>query len=492
MKYKNPILPFDFSDPDAIRVNDKYYMVASSFNMLPGLPILESENLVEWKIINHAIYKMDSHFDNVRHGEGVWAPSIRYHNGLFYIIYPDPDRGIFEVHSADIYGKFSEPHLIIKGYGIEDPCPIWVDDKCYMAVGFAKSRAGFNSCIGVFEVTPDLDHNISDYKIVYDGHNDNPTIEGPKFYKRNGYYYIMCPAGSVKGGWQTCLRSKNIYGPYESKIVLFQGDSLVNGPHQGALVDVDDSNDNFVFLHFQDKRAYGRIVHLQPAKFVNDWPLCGNFNDPLLCGTPVTESDYPVLKETNYSIQISDDFKGKELSKMWMHPSNLDNFYSVDNKLVLNCFKTIYENQINLIPYSLYTYTPSDEFDIETQIDLTYLKNGNHIGFAIMGQKYKAIDFYKENNKYYARIIDGKFNEIDKHYEVFSIDNAINKLNLSFSNKNIYDMIYSVSINDYKVLDNQIAYAGRWIGTILGFYSYATKEEGKASVSYYHTFIKNE
>ncbi|MCR5787348.1 MAG: glycoside hydrolase 43 family protein [Acholeplasmatales bacterium] len=489
MNYKNPILPFDFSDPDAIRYKDKFYMVASSFNMLPGLPILESENLVDWKIINHAIFKLDKHFDNVRHGEGVWAPSIRYHNGLFYIIYPDPDRGIFEVHSKDIYSKFSEPHLIIKGYGIEDPCPIWVDDKCYMAVGFAKSRAGFNSCIGVYEVTPDLDHNIGDYKIVYDGHNNNPTIEGPKFYFRNDYYYIMCPAGSVKGGWQTCLRSKNIYGPYESKIVLFQGDSLVNGPHQGALIDLDDSNENFAFIHFQDKRAYGRIVHLQPAKFVHDWPLCGKINDELLCGTPVDEEKYPVDIISDYSVKVSDDFKGDKLSNMWMHPSNISDFYEIDYKLRFLCKKSLYNDQINLIENSLYTYTPALEFDVETLIDLTNLKNGNHIGFAVMGQIYKALDFYKENDKYYVSVVSGKFKEIDKRIETLELNKPLIKLNLEFRNKNIYDLIYNVLINDYKIINEETAYAGRWIGTRLGYYAYSDFEEGSADILYYKTDI---
>ncbi len=248
MKYKNPILHFDFSDPDVIRVKDDYYMVASSFNHLPGLPILHSKNLVDWEIINYAVKNLPEKFNKVQHGEGIWAPSIRYHNGMFYILIPMPDEGIFEVHSKDIYGTFSQMNPLISGRGYEDPCPIWVDDKAYMVFAFVKSRIGFNSKLAVIEVKPDLSSTIGEYKIVYDGHDNNPTIEGPKFNYRNGYFYIMAPAGSVKGGWQTCLRSKNIWGPYESKIVLYQGDSFVNGPHQGALIDLDDSNERYAFI----------------------------------------------------------------------------------------------------------------------------------------------------------------------------------------------------------------------------------------------------
>jgi len=120
----------------------------------------------------------------------------------------------------------SKPWCLIAGKGYEDPCPIWLGNKCYLTLAFAKSRAGFNSCLGLYEVTPDLKNTISEsYTIIYDGHNMSPTIEGPKFNTRNGWIYIMAPAGSVKTGWQVCLRSKNIYGPYEAKIVLLQNDT---------------------------------------------------------------------------------------------------------------------------------------------------------------------------------------------------------------------------------------------------------------------------
>lgn len=253
MKYTNPIIHQDYSDPDVIRVKDDFYMIASSFNQLPGLPILHSKNLVDWSLISYAIDKLDSNFDEVKHGQGIWAPSIRYHNGLFYILYPDPDEGIFEIHSSSITGPYSKPNCLLKGKGYEDPCPIWVDDKAYMVFSFVKSRIGFNSLLAVIELSPDLNHTVNDYKIVYDGHNDNPTIEGPKFYFKNDYFYILSPAGSVKSGWQIALRSKNIYGPYESKIILYQSDTLINGPHQGALIDLDDEEKNMLLFIFKIK-----------------------------------------------------------------------------------------------------------------------------------------------------------------------------------------------------------------------------------------------
>ena len=120
----------DYSDPDVIRVNDDYFMVASSFNQIPGLPILHSKNLVDWRLVNYVYDKLPSpYYDTVRHGDGSWAPSLRYHDGIYYCMIPMPDDGIYESHTEDIYGKWSPLHLMIPKRGLEDPCPICSDSR---------------------------------------------------------------------------------------------------------------------------------------------------------------------------------------------------------------------------------------------------------------------------------------------------------------------------------------------------------------------------
>lgn len=286
--YTNPVINADYSDPDAIRVGDDFYLIASSFDAVPGLPVLHSKDLVNWTIIGHALKRQPPFdvFDKNQHGNGVWAPAIRYHNNEFYIYYPDPDFGIYVTRAKNIMGPWSDPVLVEGGAGLIDPCPLWDDDgKAYLVHGYAGSRAGIKSVIVVKEMNAEGTKTIDAGAIVFDGHPQDPTVEGPKFYKRNGYYYIFAPAGGVATGWQLVLRSKNVYGPYERRVVMAQGKSTVNGPHQGAWVTTPTGED--WFLHFQDKGAIGRVVHLQPMHWSNDWPVIGRDIDKDGIGEPI-------------------------------------------------------------------------------------------------------------------------------------------------------------------------------------------------------------
>ena len=263
--YQNPVLNADYSDPDVICVGDDYYLTASSFQCMPGLPVLHSRDLVNWTIIGYALQRQFPG-ELPQHGNGVWAPSIRHHNGEFYIYWGDPDRGLMMVKTKNPAGPWEEPVCVIPGKGMIDTCPLWDDDgRCYLVNGWANSRAGFNSVLTVRELSADGTRPIGQPVIVFDGGNRDYTTEGPKFYKRDGWYWIMCPAGGVETGWQLAMRSKSPYGPYESKTVLRQGKTPVNGPHQGGWVRTSLGED--WFMHFQDKGPYGRVVHLQPI----DW-----------------------------------------------------------------------------------------------------------------------------------------------------------------------------------------------------------------------------
>ena len=230
--YQNPVLHADYSDPDICAAGDDFYMTASSFNCIPGIPILHSNDLVNWSLVNYAlpVQEPEPFFDKAQHGKGVWAPAIRFHNGEFYIYWGDPDYGIYMIKTKDPKGKWSKPVLVKAGKGMIDATPLWDEDgKVYLIHAYAGSRSGVNSILVICELNAEGTEVISDPVMVFDGNDGkNHTVEGPKLYKRNGYYYIFAPAGGVATGWQLVLRSKNIYGPYESKIVMAQGKTTIN------------------------------------------------------------------------------------------------------------------------------------------------------------------------------------------------------------------------------------------------------------------------
>ena len=285
--YQNPVLYADYSDPDVCAAGDDFYMTASSFNCIPGLPILHSRDLVNWSLVNYAlpVQEPKEFFDKAQHGKGVWAPAIRFHKGEFYIYWGDPDYGIYMIKTRDPKGSWSKPVLVKAGKGMIDPTPLWDEDgKVYLIHAYAGSRSGVNSILVICELNAEGTEVISDPVMVFDGNDGkNHTVEGPKLYKRNGYYYIFAPAGGVATGWQLVLRSKNIYGPYESKIVMAQGKTTINGPHQGGWVDTNTGESWFV--HFQDQGAYGRVIHLNPMKWVNEWPVIGVDKDKDGCAS---------------------------------------------------------------------------------------------------------------------------------------------------------------------------------------------------------------
>ena len=325
--YKNPVLHADYSDPDVVRVGDDYWMTASSFCHVPGLPILHSRDLVNWTLVNHALPTLvpAEHFRTPRHGEGVWAPSIRHHDGKFWIFYPDPDFGLYVITATDPRGKWSEPYLLKGGRGLIDSCPLWDEDgRAWLVHGWAKSRAGFNNRLTVHEMSPDGLRLMDEGRTVIDG-DQMPgwrTIEGPKFYKRDGWYFIFAPAGGVAEGYQAVFRSRSPQGPYENRIVLAQGDTPVNGPHQGAWVDTP-GGDHW-FFHFQEIEAHGRVVHLQPMRWRDDgWPVMGDDPDNDGTGQPVLRHAKPELPVQPASVPAtSDDFAAGRPGLQWQWQGN--------------------------------------------------------------------------------------------------------------------------------------------------------------------------
>ena len=503
--YVNPVLHADYSDPDVCAVNGHYYMTASSFNCTPGLPILHSEDLVNWEIINYAIKDVEplDFFSKPQHGKGVWAPSIRHHNGEFYIYWGDPDFGIFMVKTKDIYGEWDKPVLVKAGKGMIDPCPLWDDDgKVYLAHAWAGSRAKFNSVITVCEMNSEGTTVVSNPVLAFDGNDGtNHTIEGAKFYKHNGYYYIFAPAGGVATGWQLVLRSRNVFGPYESKIVMSQGKTDINGPHQGAWVDTPSGE--AWFLHFQDKGAYGRVLHLNPMEWKSDWPVIGVDTDGDGCGEPVHEYRKPNIGKTVGIVTPaeSDEFNSTELGLQWQwHANYQDTFGFTTNMGYMRIYSHILSPEfVNFweVPNLLLQKFPAEEFTATTKLKVSAKDDGQMSGLIVMGWDYAYLGVEKSGEGFILKYVQCKDAE-QKTPEKTSVVGMLDKCRTFeaglYPNYEI-DIYLRVKVEAggkcsfyystdgkrfHNVGDTFIARQGKWIGAKVGLFSVAPygKERG--------------
>lgn len=493
-KYKNPVLNADYSDPDVCAVGDDYYLTASSFNCIPGLPILHSKDLVNWTIIGYALQEQwpKEVYDQPQHGKGVWAPSIRYHNGEFYIYWGDPDYGVMMVKTKDPAGRWDDPVCVIPGKGMIDTCPLWDEDgRCYLVNGWAGSRSGFNSVLSVRELSADGTRPIGKPAMVFDGGNDNHTTEGPKFYKHDGYYWIMCPAGGVKDGWQLAMRSKSPYGPYEARTVMAQGKTKVTGPHQGGWVHTPQGED--WFLHFHDKYEYGRVVFLQPMEWKDGWPVIGVDADGDGCGDPVMTYRKPKVNgECPVANPVeSDEFNTTSLGLQWQWHANYNQLWGMPtadghmrlyNQDLPEEYKSLWQ-----VPGLLLQKTPADRFTATTKIRFASKEDNQSGGLLMMGRDYSALVVKRVGNEFLLQQL------VCNNAEGGKTEQAQTLATLQPTDRDVIEYSPAIYLDIYlrmKVNDGmcQFAYSmdgkkfndagkpfkmkeGRWIGAKIGYVS---------------------
>lgn len=481
-QYQNPILHADYSDPDVVRVDDDFFMVSSSFNCAPGLPVLHSKDLVNWTLVNHVIPTLipEATFDHPQHGNGIWAPSIRYYGGWYYVYYGDPDFGIYMIRTQDPWGEWEKPVLVRAAKGWIDPCPLWDDDgNAYLVHAFAGSRAANKSILVMHKMSKDGTRLLNDGVLVFDGHKDHPTIEGPKMYKRNGYYYIFAPGGGVAQGWQTVLRSKNIYGPYEDRIVLAQGNTDVNGPHQGALVEL--KNGENWFIHFQEKQPYGRIVHMQPAFWKDDWIVMGEDKDGDGRGEPVSTWEKPDVGRS-YPIQVpqtSDEFNEPKLGLQWQWHGNPQPLWIFPTNLgFLRMNPVILDSEvINLWDVSnlLLQKMPAETFTTTTQLTFYHQNDSEEVGLIVMGRDYAYLSLRREAGQLYLRMAECKEAESGRpekeHNKVILNENTV-YLQVRVRQGGRCQFSYSLDHKNFNDFGPEFqAREGKWIGAKVGLFS---------------------
>lgn len=338
MLYKNPIIRGFNPDPSICRVDEDFYLVTSSFEFFPGLPIYHSKNLVNWTLISHGLTNAeDLPLEGAGPSGGLYAPTLRYHDGTFYLICTNVS-GIenFIIHTQNIRGKWSKP-VKVDQIGI-DPSLFFDDDgKCYFC---GTNFENGNGSIAVAEINPITGELLSAKHYIAGCGGKAP--EAPHIYKRNGYYYLMLAEGGTEYGHMVTLqRSRNIFGGYEpcpQNPILSHKDKhgLIQATGHADIVEDADGHTWLVCLGIRANgflHHLGRETFLAPARWTQDgWLEIGSG------GTLELETDASLpAKPEPVSFSFHDDFRGEKLNPHWTFVRNpaAENYSLKDGKLLL-------------------------------------------------------------------------------------------------------------------------------------------------------------
>ncbi len=478
--YINPILNADFSDPDAIRVGDKYYMVASDFHFI-GMQVLESDDLVNWRYVSQIYDKFDyPGWDSFQmYAKGSWAPAIRYHDGRFYVFFCTPAEGLFMSSAPSAEGPWEKLTLVHEGTGRgwEDPCPFWDEDgQAYLG----RSKVGAGPII-IHKMSPDGKTLLDEGVTVYEG----PVAEGTKIHKMNGYYYLSIPEGGVEKGNQVVLRSASIYGPYDKKVVLETGSTDINGPHQGALVDTPEGD--WYFLHFQHTPILGRVVHLQPVHWEDGWPVIGvdidrnGIGEPVYCWKMPKSTGSVNAAGQPFKPAASDDFSSSELGLQWQFNHNpVNSAWSLSEKpgkLVLHALKSeSFSKAYNSLTQKFFGYTGS----ISVDLDCSAMADGQKAGLAFMGKGTRNLGIRQEGGKRFLYIEeeDGSIS----YEEPYKGKTVSLKAEYDFVNQKCL-FSYSADGRTFKQAGGEfVTYYTNWKGARPAIFSYNTVKDGGTAI----------
>ena len=417
--YTNPILYADYSDPDVIRVGDRFVMVASSFHFSPGIPVLESRDLVHWRIAGNVLphlpfgplYDMPGPhtlddattrpIGGTKYASGVWAPAIRYHAGRYYVYWPTPDEGVFMASAASLAGPWTKPVQLLAGPGYEDPCPFWDDDGSAWLI---HGKVGAGPLI-LHRMSADGTRVLDDGVVVAEDKQRLPVLEGPKLIKRDGWYYIFAPTGGVGTGPETVGRARDIRGPYEWRDVLLPGNGLA-GPHQGGYVETRSGQGWFV--HFNQTGAFGRIVYLEPVRWRDGWPVIG---DPLptgAAGLPVREWRVrDVGTSSNWRLQASDEFARRTLGVQWSWNHNPDDAaWSLTQRPGWLRLHALPAQHLVTARNTLTQILQGPHSTLTARLDVSRMAEGQRAGLSLFGARPSWIGVVREQGVAHVTLAD--------------------------------------------------------------------------------------
>lgn len=498
MKYKNPIISGFNPDPSICRVGEDYYLVTSTFEYFLGIPVYHSKDLVNWEIIGCCINRPSQlNFEGVKASAGIWAPTIRYYNGRFYVTATFSERGNFIVHTDNPSGEWSDP-IWVEMDGI-DPSIFFENGRMYYCANDCGSRGGNGEGISAAEINPDTGRVIGEIKRIWEG-TGGGFLEAPHIYHIGDWYYLLAAeGGSSLNHMETVARSKELFGKYEAcrynPILTNRHDTSKQISCSGHADLVEDINGNWWFVHLgirpavRGKTTIGRETFLTPVKWHDEWPMVMNNRKAELA------YDAPIFAEQKIDDTWCADFGGDALELKWLFLRNpKQNSYSLSGGNLILKPTTVKLTSESLSPTFAAVRQPDTVCRAETEMDFEPRETGDEAGLAAY------TDFQHFYRICKTKTADGDYISVERHAEdfvqtAFSVKSCGGRLKFSITVKNDkYIFGYSENGGEMRTACELSAkfltceMVGRcFTGGVIGVYAQSEKEtEAFAEI---HSFI---
>lgn len=482
MKYTNPIIKGFYPDPSVCQANGKYYLVCSSFQYFPGVPLFESEDLVNWKQIGNVLTRKEQvELDRINSSGGVFAPTIRYNNDRFYMVTTnDTTHRNFYVYTDDIYGEWSDPIIVDQG-GI-DPSLLFVDGHTY----FISNGCDDNGEGGVVQCEIDIEtgRKLSPSKCIWKG-SGGRYLESPHMYKLDGGYYLMAAEGGTEYGHMiTYARADNVWGPFENypcNPVLTnrnKAPEIIQGIGHGDLICDPNGEWHIISLGFRQIHIWqpyhhlGREVFMTPVEFGSDgWFRAGKD------GT--TDSEYEMKGDFVQQEKKTYTFDNTDFSLEWMFLRHPDK----NNYILCKDRAELIGTDIELDICDSPTFIGLRQRDFDMDMSCIVRNDGGKGGFTVYMCENEHYDLYIEKENDDSRYALLKLN-------MGGIRHIENKIKLSGdscrliirSDSQIYRFFVKDKDNEYYLGYGQSKYlssevSGGFTGVMLGLFAVNGRSE---------------
>lgn len=494
--YKNPVISGFHPDPSVCRVGDDFYLVNSSFEFFPGVPVFHSKDLVNWQQIGHCLTrKSQVELENAGPSAGIYAPTLRYHNGTFFMISTNVSgKGNFLVHTKDPAGEWSDP-IWLEQKGI-DPSLYFEGDTCYFT-------SNPDNSIQLCEIDPLTGKQLTPSRAIWNG-TGGRYPEGPHIYKKDGWYYLLISEGGTEYGHKvTIARSRKIEGPYEGNpanpILTHIGKETQMSPIQGTghadIVQAEEGSWWMVCLAFRPQSGLhhllGRETFLAPVRWdENAWPVVngdGSISLDMQVPTlPLQPFDQPDKK---------DDFVNESLGFEWnyIRNPNMDNYSLTDKKGYLRLKSSTISLDDIASPTFIGRRQEHMEFRATAKMDLVDAIEGDEAGLTVFRNNASHYDLIIKKGPEQSRslLLRYRLRELVHNSKEIELSGGAIYLRVT-GDRDFYTFSYSTDGKNYLDIDKMdVRYlstetAGGFTGTFLGLFAVSGERSSDASAEVDH------